>query len=404
MNAPASTPVRSSIRKIVVAIIAVLLIWFVGAQGIAALATRSTDTALLSRFDPGAYPAVGIRLAQILLDQGRAAQAVAQARPAALANPMSVRAVRVLGLALEADGKPTGHHVMRVAERLSWRDTTTSLWVLRDAALNQDVPRVLRQVDALARRQVQSDLVSKVYYGGFADAPSRKAFAGLLATNPPWRSSFFANIRVNLRPGSFQQMEALLDQLDRTKAPSTADERLTFIDRMVDSGDGTHARAYWLRSFGIPSTAQAQTPYDPQFRVIAARQQSAPVSPFEWVINQDANQFIELRQTDTGPGLDITPGSADGTSLIAQALTLAPGSHRIDTVVEGPVDRAPAGWQLTCQPAGTPLVRTFAHSSNELSGINVEIPTSGCTMQRLILTANGRIGARPVSLRQVTIH
>ena len=399
-----STPVRSTMRKIVVAVIAALLAWFVGVQGIAALAARSTDTALLSRFDPGLHPAVGMQLAQVLMEQGRVDQAIATARLAALANPMNVSAVRVLGLALEADRKPAGPVVMRVAERLSWRDTTTSLWVLRDAALDQDVPRILRQVGALARRQVQSDLISKVYYGGLADAPSRQAFAGLLATNPPWRSSFFANIRVNLRPGSFQQMAALLDLLDRTKAPSTADERLTFIDRMVDSGDGARAHAYWLRSFNIPPAASAQTPYDPRFRAVATRRPDALVSPFEWSINQDANQFIEFRQTDTGPGLDIAPGAADGTALMAQALTLTPGSHRIDTVAEGPADRAPAGWQLICLPFDTPLIRTFARASDELSGITVDVPPRSCAMQRLVLTANGRIGARPVSLRQVVIR
>jgi hypothetical protein len=380
-----------------------LLAWFVGAQGVAAIAALGTNPALLSQFDPATYPAAGIRLAQLRMDRGRPNEAVALARPAALADPLNVRAVRILGLALDANNKIAAVRVMRAAEKLSWRDTPTSMWALRDAALSQNVPGVLNQIDALARRQVQSDITSKVFYGGLADAPSRHAFAGLLASNPPWRSGFFANIRVNLQPSSYEQMEMLLEELDRTNAPSSPEERLTFIDRMADSGQAGHARAYWIRSFHISPAAPAQTPYDPQFRAIAARQSSAATSPFEWAINQDANQFVGLRQTDKGPALDVAPGAEDGTALISQTLVLAPGPHLINTLVEGPAGQAPAGWQLACSQSDAPLIRTFAHPGEELSGITIDVPTSGCSTQRLILTANGRIGARPISIRAVTI-
>ncbi|WP_156460908.1 hypothetical protein [Sphingomonas sp. Leaf339] len=392
------------VRKATALVGAALIGWFVCEQGIAAIAARTNSTALLSRFDPAKYPDAGTRLAQIDLAKGRFDQAAALARAATLANPLNVRAVRTLGLALDVSDKTASTHIMRTAEKLSRRDTQTSMWVLRDAALNQDVPRALDQIDALARRQVQSKLTSKIFYAGLTDDPSRRAFAKLLARRPPWRSGFFANIRVNLPVNSYEQMELFLNQLDRTNAPASAEERMTFIDRMVDSGDVRRARAYWFRSFNISSENQAQTPYDPQFRVVAARRADAPISPFDWAINQDMNQYISLRSTDEGPALDIAPGSGDGTALISQTLMLAPGSHRIDTVVEGPADQAPAGWQLVCSQSNSALIRSFARPGDELSGVTIDVPANGCSTQRLILTANGRIGARPISIRQVVIR
>lgn len=395
----------AALRAIAVAGVALLLAWFVGAQGLARLAALGISTELLSRFDPGTYPTAGTRLAQVRLQLGQAGQAAAIARPAALASPMNVRPVRTLGLALDAlNDKPAATRIMRVAERLSWRDTQTSVWVLRDAAINRDIPRILNQVDALARRQVQSEATSRIFYAGLEDAPSRQAFAELLGRNPPWRSNFFANIRVNLQPKSFGQMEQLLDRLDRTKAPATRKERMTFIDRMTDYDEGRQARAYWLRSFGVASAAGAQVPYDPRFRAIAARRPDAAVSPFEWGINPDTGQFVELRQTDRGPMVDVAPGAADGTGLMSQVLTLAPGTHRIETVVEGPTGQAPAGWQLTCLRSGTPLIRTFARPGDELSGVAVDVPNAGCATQRLALTANGRMNARSVGIRQVVVR
>lgn len=391
-------------RTFVVVAGAAALAWFVGTQGIAAVAARSMNTALLSRFDPGTYPEAGTRLAQINLEQGHADRAAALARPAALANPLSVRAVRVLGLSLNTNNKVEATRVMRVAEKLSRRDTPTSMWALLDAGLAQDLPRLLDQIDALARRQVQPEVTSKLFYAGLSDAISRHAFAGLLARNPPWRSSFFANIRVNLPSRSFQEMELLLDQLDRTNAPASPEERLTFIDRMEDRGEGRRAWAYWIRSFNISPARRGQTPYDPQFRAVAARRSGTSISPFEWAINQDASQFVGFGQGDRGPTLDVTPGAEDGTALLSQILLLASGSHRIDTMMQGPIGQAPAGWQLACAQSGTPLIRTFARPGDELSGVTIDVPADGCSTQRLTLTANGRIGARPVSIQQVTIR
>lgn len=391
-------------RKAVVIVAVLFLLWFVGAQGLAAIAASSSNPALLALFDPARHPAVGRKQAQVDLLAQRPDRAIASARAATLSDPMNVRAVRTLGLSLENRDPARATRVMRMAEQLSWRDTPTSLWVMRDAAQAGEVERVMQQIDALARRQTESRITGQLFFAGFADAPSRAAFAALLAKDPPWRGRFFADIRTRLPPRSYDDMTALLDRLDRTGRPTRPAERMTFIDRMVDTGDGAMARDYWFRTFRIPPADRARTPHDPAFRAVASRRPDAVVSPFEWKIGPDADQLVAFRHGDAGRILDISP-APDVVTLMTQTLVLPPGTHRIDAdIIEGQPLLAPAGWQVVCVPSGGLLIRTFETRGNELSGVTVTVPPTGCDVQTLTLTGLERIDAQPVAIRSVIIR
>lgn len=392
-------------RKVVVLVAAALLLWFVGGQGLAMIAARGGNPALAQLFDPGRYPGAGYQLGRTLLAAGRPDLAVRTMRPAVSAAPMNVRFARVLGQALGARDEAASARVMRAAEKLGWRDTPTSLWVLRDAALANDLPRAIDQIDALARRQVQSDLIQQLFQAGISDDPSRRAFAAALAKNPPWRSRFFASMRTTLPRSSQAQMASLLDLLDQTGLPLSPAERMTFIDRLVDVGDGAAARAYWARTFGISPAAAARTPYDPTFDAVAARAKNATVSPFEWRVGVDAESFVAFDRSANGHVLAISPATEGGVTMVAQALLLSPGNHRIDADIPGnPVPQAPAGWQVTCVPSGTRLIRSFATPGNELSGVSVTIPATGCDVQTLALVSTDRIDARALTIRSVSIR
>ncbi len=393
-------------RKGAVIVAAASLVWFVGVQGLAAIAAKSTSPALLQLFDPGAHPAAGYQLARIYLTAKQSERAIETARSATFANPMEVRVVRTLGLALEASNDKTAStRVMRAAETLSWRDTATSMWVLRDAALQKDLPRIMGQMDALARRQTEFNLIQRLFYAGLDDAVSRRALAGVLEKNPPWRSSFFSDIRVNLQPHYYDRMEALLDLLDRSKMPPSLSERMMFIARMMDTGDGAKARAYWIRTFHIPPAARSQILYDPGFRAVATRSNTAPVSPFEWNLGIDSAPFVAFRRGDRGYLLDVNPVTDANVPLITQTLMLAPGTHRIDAdIAQGSAQQAPAEWQLACSPSGTALIRRFASPGNGLSGVTVTIPETGCDVQILSLVSNDRTDAQPVAIRSVSIQ
>lgn len=392
-------------RKGAVIVVGALLLWFVGVQGLAAVAAKSGAPALLQIFDPGSHPEAGNKMAQVYLRNQQPEQAIAVAKQTVFAAPMDVRILRTLGLALQATDPVTGARVMRVAEKLSWRDTPTSLWVMRDAALQTNYPRVMAQLDALARRQAEPATVQALFHASIGDAPSRLAFATVLKGNPPWRGGFFADARTNLPPESYPKMEALLTLLAGTRSPATAAERMTFIDRMVDTGDAVMARGYWLRSFKIPSSARNQVPYDPSFQAVGTRQTGTPISAFEWRVGPDADPFIAFRRADRGYVLDISPAHDAAVPLLAQTLLLQPGPHRIDAdIVQGSALQAPAEWQLTCSGSSTALIRSFAVAGNELSGVSVTVPPAGCTAQTLTLMSNNQMSAQPVTIRSIAVR
>lgn len=392
-------------KLVLVGVGTVMLLWFVVAQGVAAVVARGTNPVALALFDPGRHPVAGARLAQIQLQSAQLDEAIRVAEAAALRRPMDVRAMRVLGLSMQGAGDPRAAAVMRIAEQLSRRDTPTSLWVLEDAARRGELSRAMTQIDVLARRQAQPELIGRLFYAGLGDAPSRRAFADLLGSNPPWRAGFFASTRVALPAESFGQMEALFDELARTPAPPTVAERMTLIDRMVDMGAGASARDYWRRSFRVASGAGESQPFDPTFQAVAARPAGRTTSPFEWRIGLDADPFIEFRGQGGNTLFIVNPGADNRTTLISQVLTLPPGDHSIVSVIaEGAPRQAAAGWQVLCSPTGEPLIRSFAQAGNELSGVTVTVPPRGCAVQTLVLSAIERFAAVPVALRSVTIR
>lgn len=396
---------QALVRTIAVVGAAALLIWFVGVQGLAAIVARSGNPALARLFDPSRHPAAGYTTGAALLIAKQPDLAARQIRPAVLAVPMDVRTVRVLGQALEARDPAASTRVMRVAEQLSWRDTPTTMWVLRDAALANDLPRAIVQMDVLARRQIQPELIQQLFQASLDDDRSRRAMATTLAGNPPWRGRFFASLRTTLSPQAHGRMEAMLNLLDATRSPATPPERMTFIDRMVDTGDGARARAYWARTFGIAPAAAARTPYDPAFAAIAARPKNAVVSPFEWKLNADADAFVAFQRDGGRVLLAVNPVADGSIPLLAQTLMLSSGPHRIDTdMVRNPVQKAPASWQVSCVPSGAPLVRSFATPGDELSGLSVTVPAGGCDLQTLTLVSTDRLGTQPVLIRSVLIR
>lgn len=382
-----------------------LLIWFAAAQGIAAIAARNVNPVLLGSLDASRHPAAATRLAELRLRAGASEDAVEIARAGALGQPLDVRSMRVLGLALDALEDPDAAQVMAIAERLSRRDTPTSLWVLEAAGRAGDLPRVMRQIDSLARRQTQPQVVRNLLYAGLVDAPSRQALAALLGSRPPWRAGFFADARTSLQPQRYAEMQLLFEQLVRTPNPPSPAERMTLIDRMVDTGEGPAARSFWVRSFNLPVEDGAAMPFDPHFLGLVSREAGAVISPFEWRLGLDAGPFVELRRVEGRAEVIVNPGAEARTPLLLQTLTLRPGTHRIDTVLtQQTVRQAPAGWQISCRQGGGALIRSFEQQGNELSGVSVSIPQTGCSEQTLTLTAVDRFDARPITLRSVRIR
>ncbi len=413
MSTDSSQSARSSrrspialLRMAVVLSGAVLLVWFTGKQALAAVAARSDNPVLLAQFDPAIHPAAGAQLTQAHLAAEQYAAAVRVGRQAVLADPMNVRPMRILGTALQAIDEPASTRILRTAERLGWRDTPLSLWAVRDAATQGDPGRVMDWIDALSRRQVRPEITKFVLIAGLDDAVSRRYLADHLRRNPEWRGSFFFGlIRNELPEGSLSKAALLMDELDKTDAPTNPIERMALVERMVDTGNFSQAQTYWKDHFDLPATASASVPFDSAFRSVATRGERLPLSPFEWQMPPEADSFVYFREGAKSPVLQIDPGARGGSAMIAQLMSLSPGTYRIDTSLEaGDNAQSPVEWMVYCLPSNQALLRSFATRNNELSGVGFTVPQQGCEGQRLVLAARDRLDARALAISSVTIH
>ncbi len=392
------------VRIGIAGLVGAFLLPAVVANGMANYAEEEREIAMLRDVDPARFPDAGARLAELRLRLGDPAGAARIGLVAATHDPLNVRAVRVVGLARELleDGSATP--IMRQALRLGWRDTPTLLWGLRDAAEREDVEGVLEIVDALARRQVQGEVTRPLLMAALVDEVSRIAFVERLAQEPSWREAFFNDVQASLDPAVFDGMEDVFERMAATSSPPRQSERLRYIERVLQTGDFARARAFWMRSSDIDVSARSDVPFDPRFEHVASRAPGAPVSRFEWNVNNGAGRSVAFETRGDRTVLRVTPGSNPGSVLLSQSLGLAPGTHVIRSeVLEGSGGTLPAEWQLLCAASETPLVRRYTRGTQDrLSRIEVTVPEN-CPVQTLRLNSTSVFGGAPVIIGSVTV-
>lgn len=384
-----------------------VLLWGIVTSNLAAQSGRTGNAQLMGMFANGRHPDIAAQLATQFLATNRNADAIVTAREAVRNDPLNVKALSVLGLALEKTGdEAQATAIMRRAAALGWRNTPTLVWALQDAARKDDAVRVIEIADALARRQAVKSLTHTVFFAALMEPRLRDAFVVRLAKRPSWRPIFFNDVANQLAPTQFDGMEAVLKRLSQTVAPPSGEEQLKYIWRLMAVEDYSRARRVWASSFAIPAGWLAAYPFDGRFLWASRSDADAPKSPFEWQINPDLNDAVSFVADADGSALRIEPGLSSGTSIATQTLMLSPGPHQVMSHLAtgaGPI--APVGWTVTCLPSKQALLRTLAHNRNdELSAVGITVPAQGCPAQSLQLVALDRIEAQPVTIDAVTIR
>ncbi len=400
-----SKPIRIA-RLVLIIIIGGWLAWQVVTTGVAGLAVRSANPALLAAFGTPAHPDAGAMLAERLLVAGNKTAAAQTAYRMVLADPSNDRALRVLGLAKEAAGdRDAGATIMRQAAGLGWRDTPTQLWALRDAAMRDDAITVMQRADALARRNRSPELTQAVFLAALNEPRLRAALVDSLSKQPVWRTSFFANVRQRLPVNAASGMETLFRDLQARRIAIAPGEWLNYVDRLIDLGDYAHARAIWAKAFAVPAGRLAAAPYDGDFALAAVRPDGAPVSQFEWVLNPDLSGAVSFAGGTGGAALSLPTQLTNGAVIASQVVMLAPGTHQLSARIEGDASAAAAGWTITCLPSAQPLPRRLPRGADdELSTVVFDVPANGCGAQRVMLTGREQLEAQAVSVRAVRIR
>ena len=396
--------VRTMARIAGAIMIGLWLTWQVIGASLSSMAVATSDPQLLSIMGGPSHPEAGAMLAEGLLRGGDGLAAGRMARSVVLVDPVDVTAMRVLGLATIAAGQAEqGAAIMRQAGLLGWRDTPTQLWVLRDAIMTGDYTTAIQRADALARRNQAGDLTSAIFLASLTDPKLRAALAERLGNDPMWRGAFFASVRQYLPEGSTGSMEALFAAMRVRDETITPVEWLSYVDRLVDLGEFSHARAIWAKAFGIPVGRLTALPYDGDFREATARSIDTPFSQFEWTLNPDLADT--LIAGEGGAGLLITPGVTGGTTLASQFVILSPGEHVLTAQIDAHANPPAATWTFTCMPSKLDLPRESpAGADDNVSSVTIDVPAHGCDAVRVSLVSVDRPAGQPVAINSVRIR
>ena len=347
-----------------------------------------SQSLILTRADPAwalaRWPwnaAARAEQATALLTQGQDRATAEQVRALSVAalqdQPLSVPAVRALGVAQAIAGEesPAGR-TMAFAETLSRRDLPTELWLIEDRVARGDVAGALVHYDrALRSADTAPDLLFPVLVAASADPAVARPLARLVATRPLWWRDYLTRlIQANPSSAGTATIVAAV-RLD----PSDADERGLLSSAMTRLADA-----------GRADLAGRLAPVSGKLTNGGFEAQSGLV-PFDWRLAEegDFDAEIDARADGRGNALFLDARSGRGGTVARQLLTLAPGRYRLTgTVGDVAAGEIPTVY-LAC--AGqAPVIGRFRTRAAPAGGapfaIDFAVP-SGCAGQWLSIEA-----------------
>lgn len=342
-------------------------------------------------------PAVAVRLAPTSQEVlRRAAEAelagkrVANARALAdesLARaPFNARALRVRGLSeAELGSEDLADEILTLAGNWSLRDDQAHGWLVQHRLKRGDYSSAFAHADTLARRRSEllPPTMNLFSTAGLADPRAAAALIRLLATNPPWRSAYLADLQ-SRRDGD-PLLTTIVLGLQTTRAPLTLEEL-----KAVYAG--------WVAESRFPAVALVRQRLNrppAEQRVINAGF-ATPVdeqlTPFGWTLGSGSGVSVEITEDDSGNGaLLVNYDGYGGAAVARQLLTLQPGPWR----VSGRWRMDTAGdprlrWTLSCVTGQ--LLATHPVEAAVPGGpwgafvFQVVVPSGTCPAQQLTLT------------------
>lgn len=259
------------------------------------------------------------------------------AKEALARSPLSVGAARTLALSYDLLGRNTAARSAFVyAEQLSRRDFATQAWLIEDRVAADDVSGALVHMDrALRTSKLAPNVIMPVLVGAIDDPRLIDPIAKLLASNPPWRASYLAQVA-----SQSKNLPAAMQLAVR------AHDRLTVqgvLARAVDNKQPELAlRAY--RAFGgNPSS------------VVGSLKDSWTAPPASWQLYDNAAIVTER----TAEGSIRFTGPTDATADIARRLVSLPPGNYVATLT-GAASGVPgsnAGLTILCYNSGSAATR-----------------------------------------------
>ncbi len=326
------------------------------------------------------------------------------------AEPLNVAAIRTLALAAErARNEAHALELMTIAGRRSLRDTTTTAWLLHKSLERQDFAEALRRAEALwrtrvklrpdadvaDRREVREQLLPTL--AAIASHPEgSQAMIDRLATNPPWRASFLAELPKHVPDAG--TLLPIYRSLKDSAFPPTATELRPLLDKLIGQDLIELSYYVWLEFLPAERLAEVGHLYNGSF-------EHEPTNlPFDWVITLTSGADIGIVPRSDLPGkhgllIEFAHRRVPFQN-VRQMVMLTPG-HYTMTGSYRTIDldnQRGMVWRIYCSGrekspiAESERVSGTSSTWKEFS-FSFEVPAAGCRAQWLRLELAARIAA-----------
>jgi hypothetical protein len=273
------------------------------------------------------------------------------AATALLEEPLSARALRILGQLAEADGDDASAvKFMDAAARLSLHENVAHFWLLQKGARTGDDPSAIYHADVLLRTSPQlGPYVVPVLAHLAEDKSANGPLGTVLAGNPPWRKQFFTEL-----PNSVTDARTplgLLTALRTSAAPPSSVEIGGYIDFLIARKFYDLAYYTWLQFLPPEELRNAGLLFNGSFEV-------APSGvPFDWHIKSGAGVTVDIvpradKTSEHGLLVDFQYGRVEYHS-VTELVMLAAGTYEFKGKYKGQLT-GPRGlkWRIVCAGDG----------------------------------------------------
>jgi tetratricopeptide (TPR) repeat protein len=258
----------------------------------------------------------------------QAAGRLREARILALAalerDHTSVVALRTLGLAAEADGRPTDAlHLIGLADALSRRDLPTQLWLITHAIHSGDFEAAVAHFDIAMRTSSWSkEQLIPLLVSATEDERVLPPLSRLLARNPSWKVGFLSQLAA-LGPRPDHTVRLTHGRLD----PAIPEEREAIKSLIIHLASVGQFDLAWDIYHDASRWADAASLRNGNFEV------PDRYPPFDWSLAEDPDlSALRISRPDGAPGnaLSLIAQNNRAGDVARQVIRLAPGAYRLE--------------------------------------------------------------------------
>jgi hypothetical protein len=308
---------RALIVSIVAAPIAVLA-WMSAADRMAA------DSAQLRRSHFGGASAANAAFGYLAHKDPQAA--LRQARRAVRTAPVDPSSTSALATTELTMGRTqAAYGAFAIAGSLGWRDIPTQLFWLAQALSVGDIDVARDRLDALLRRDVDNDAVAAAIQELEQTPAGQRAFASLLAKNPPWESRVFIKTG-DLADDAFAGRMAAIDIAASHGVKLNCAAIGFAANHLLREGRIDDAKELWRRACDRSGDVYLS---DGSFEMDLAKASS---SPFDWRLQNRGGLDTSVLPAPPplqGRALRIESSMTVRTVAARQLAALRPGPYRI---------------------------------------------------------------------------